>query len=89
MRLALARRGAKQLFITPVQSARLASNYKGDAKPTETSLTGMEPPTPPDYNTTVGGAAFPGDLRSTSALGLGDNLLDHTSKWFDKVRQPS
>ena len=84
MRLALTRRGAKQLFITPAHSARLASN-KGDVKPNEAALTGMEPPTPPDHHTTVTGQAFPGDLRSTSALGLGDNLLDHTSKWMDRV----
>lgn len=84
MRLAHVRRSAKQLFITPVQCARLASN-KGDAKPTETSLAGMTPPTPPDHNTTVSGQSFPGDLRSSSALGFGDNLFDHTSKWMDRV----
>ena len=29
-----------------------------------------------------GRQAFEGDLRSTSALGLGDGLTTHTSKWF-------
>lgn len=27
------------------------------------------------------GIGFPGDLRSTSGLGLGDGLTSHTSKW--------
>eukprot|EP00201_Polytomella_parva_P014675 CAMPEP_0175050952 /NCGR_PEP_ID=MMETSP0052_2-20121109/7529_1 /TAXON_ID=51329 ORGANISM="Polytomella parva, Strain SAG 63-3" /NCGR_SAMPLE_ID=MMETSP0052_2 /ASSEMBLY_ACC=CAM_ASM_000194 /LENGTH=132 /DNA_ID=CAMNT_0016315181 /DNA_START=37 /DNA_END=435 /DNA_ORIENTATION=- len=31
---------------------------------------------------TVGGAAFKGDLRGTSAVGLGDGLYSHTSKWM-------
>lgn len=28
------------------------------------------------------GAAFPGDLRSTSGLGTGDGIQDHTGKWL-------
>lgn len=32
--------------------------------------------------TATGGAAFPGDLRSTSGLGLGDGLKTHTAKWL-------
>lgn len=28
------------------------------------------------------GQAFPGDLRSTSGLGLGDGLHSHTAKWL-------
>jgi len=28
------------------------------------------------------GAAFPGDLRSTSGLGLGDEIESHTGKWM-------
>lgn len=31
---------------------------------------------------TVKGAAFQGDLRSTSGLGLGDGKTTHTSKWM-------
>jgi hypothetical protein len=31
---------------------------------------------------TVTGAAFPGDLRSTSGLGIGDGIEDHTGKWL-------
>ena len=31
---------------------------------------------------TVTGAAFPGDLRSTSGLGTGDGIEDHTGKWL-------
>lgn len=85
MRVALAHRCARQFFITPVQSARLASNKGGVRDDTEVQLTGMEPPTPPDHDTTIPGQAFPGDLRSQSALGFGDNLLDHTSKWMDRV----
>lgn len=38
-------------------------------------------PKPPDNRTTIGGQAFPDDLRSESGLGLGDGLHDHTSKW--------
>mmetsp|Transcript_5341 Transcript_5341/g.11685 ORF Transcript_5341/g.11685 Transcript_5341/m.11685 type:complete len:160 (-) Transcript_5341:584-1063(-) len=32
--------------------------------------------------TAIGGAAFPGDLRSTSGLGKGDGLKTHTDKWL-------
>ena len=38
-------------------------------------------PKPPDNRTTIGGQAFPGDLRSESGLGVGDGLHDHTLKW--------
>lgn len=31
---------------------------------------------------TVPGQAFPGDYRSTSALGVGDGLSNHTAKWW-------
>ena len=35
------------------------------------------------FNTiTTQGAAFVGDLRSTSGLGLGDGLTSHTAKWL-------
>ena len=35
------------------------------------------------YNTITDAAqAFKGDLRSTSALGLGDGLYTHTDKWY-------
>lgn len=29
-----------------------------------------------------GRQAFDGDLRATSALGLGDGIVEHTSKWL-------
>ena len=32
--------------------------------------------------TTTPGQAFVGDLRSTSALCVGDGIFDHTSKWL-------
>lgn len=32
--------------------------------------------------TNPNGAAFPGDLRSTSGLGIGDGIEDHTGKWL-------
>ncbi|KAL4859454.1 NADH dehydrogenase [ubiquinone] iron-sulfur protein 6 [Chlorella vulgaris] len=32
--------------------------------------------------TTVPGQAFVGDLRSTSALEVGDGVFDHTKKWL-------
>lgn len=35
-----------------------------------------------DIPTTTGGAAFKGDLRSTSGLGIGDGIKNHTSKWL-------
>ena len=42
-----------------------------------------------DLPTTIpGGQAFPGDLRSTSALGVGDGLKTHTAKWL-QVRERS
>ncbi len=31
------------------------------------------------------GQAFPGDLRATSGLGLGDGLHSHTAKWLQVV----
>lgn len=33
--------------------------------------------------TTLPGQAFVGDLRSTSGLCMGDDLITHTSKWMD------
>lgn len=32
--------------------------------------------------TAVGGAAFPGDLRAVSGLGMGDGITSHTGKWL-------
>ena len=60
--------------------SRLASS-SSEAKALS-QITGKTPPTPPDSTTTVAGQSFPGDLRSTSGLGFGDSLLDHTSKWM-------
>lgn len=34
------------------------------------------------------GQAFPGDLRSTSGLGMGDGLTTHTEKWLQVGRTP-
>lgn len=73
-------RCTKQLLGASWPSSRLASS-SSDAKALS-QITGRQPPTPPDSTTTVAGQAFPGDLRSTSGLGFGDNLLDHTSKWM-------
>lgn len=36
---------------------------------------------------TEGRQAFDGDLRSSSALGLGDGVTEHTKKWL-QVRSP-
>lgn len=38
--------------------------------------------TQPKPQITVPGQAFPGDYRSTSALGTGDGLSNHTAKWW-------
>ena len=35
------------------------------------------------------GAAFPGDLRSTSGLGLGDGIESHTGKWMTVWSSPA
>ena len=77
MRALLLRRSSVQLSGA---FSRLASS-SSEAKALS-QTTGRTPPTPPDSTTTVAGQAFPGDLRSTSGLGFGDNLLDHTSKWM-------
>lgn len=77
MRAWLGHRCSRQLHGT---FSRLASS-SSEAKALS-QTTGKTPPTPPDSTTTVAGQAFPGDLRSTSGLGFGDNLLDHTSKWL-------
>ena len=73
-------RCSRQLLGTSLPSSRLASSAS-EAKALS-KVTGDKPPTPPDSTTTIAGQAFPGDLRSTSALGFGDNLFDHTSKWL-------
>ena len=80
MRAWLAHRCSTQLNGT---FSRLASS-SSEAKALS-QITGKTPPTPPDSTTTVAGQAFPGDLRSTSGLGFGDNLLDHTSKWLQVI----
>ncbi len=80
MRALIVQRCSRQLLGTSLPSLRLASS-SSEAKDLS-QITGQKPPTPPDSTTTVAGQAFPGDLRSTSALGFGDNLLDHTSKWL-------
>lgn len=81
MRAWLGHRCSRQLLGT---FSRLASS-SSEAKALS-QTTGKTPPTPPDSTTTVAGQAFPGDLRSTSGLGFGDNLLDHTSKWLQVSR---
>jgi len=80
MRAHLVQRCSRQLLGTTLPASRLASS-SSEAK-SLSKITGEKPPTPPDSTTTVAGQAFPGDLRSTSGLGFGDNLLDHTSKWL-------
>lgn len=37
---------------------------------------------PTATETSLGGASFPGDLRSSSGFGKGDGLTSHTSKWM-------
>ena len=76
-------RCTRQLLGASWPTSRLASS-SSDAKALS-QITGRQPPTPPDSTTTVAGQAFPGDLRSTSGLGFGDNLLDHTSKWMQVI----
>lgn len=39
--------------------------------------------------TVTPGQAFPGDNRSSSALGLGDGLFSHTSKWLQVCQSSS
>lgn len=42
-----------------------------------------------DMPVATGGAAFKGDLRATSGLGLGDGLHSHTAKWLQgKQKSP-
>ena len=77
MRALMSQRFSKQLSTTLSRLASSSSEAKALSQ-----ITGKTPPTPPDSTTTVAGQAFPGDLRSTSGLGFGDNLLDHTSKWM-------
>lgn len=42
----------------------------------------LPPQTSKDLPTATGGAAFKGDLRSTSGLGFGDGITKHTDKWL-------
>ncbi|DBA77367.1 TPA: hypothetical protein ACH3X2_000884 [Trebouxia sp. C0005] len=84
MRALIVQRCSRQFLGTNLPSLRLASS-SSEAKDLS-QITGQKPPTPPDSTTTVAGQAFPGDLRSTSALGFGDNLLDHTSKWMQHAQ---
>ena len=51
----------------------------------ETELKDSEPSTTAAAASVItepGGPAFPGDLRSSSGLGLGDGLRTHTAKWL-------
>jgi len=43
---------------------------------------GAPPGTPASREIQVGAQAFQGDLRSASALGLGDGITAHTAKWL-------
>ena len=38
-----------------------------------------------DMPEATGGAAFKGDLRATSGLGLGDGIHSHTAKWLQVI----
>lgn len=46
------------------------------------ALASVGPLSQDGITTTVHGQAFVGDLRSTSALEVGDNVFNHTQKWL-------
>lgn len=53
-----------------------------DALTASNAVQPLDPSDPRVREITVpNGIAFPGDLRSSSGLGLGDKLTSHTSKW--------
>ncbi|KAG1669000.1 hypothetical protein FOA52_000593 [Chlamydomonas sp. UWO 241] len=53
------------------------------AKPDWKAVSAQVPEgTAKDLPTSKGGAAFTGDLRSTSGLGMGDGCKTHTDKWL-------
>ena len=56
------------------------------APPVTPPTRGPPASSPASRTVTHTGQAFVGDLRSASALGLGDGITDHTSKWL-QVRE--
>lgn len=70
------------------QAASFATASKDLVAKKDWNAVQLPPQTVKDIPTSTGGAAFPGDLRSTSGLGLGDGLKTHTDKWL-QVRAPA
>lgn len=71
----------------PAWLAAAASGRGFAAKAVATSKAGAPPPAAEvaatdGITTTMPGQAFVGDLRSTSALCVGDGIFDHTDKWL-------
>ena len=63
-------------------SSQTRSYANEDALEASDAVVPLDPNDPRVREITVPkGIAFPGDLRSSSGLGLGDGLTSHTSKW--------
>lgn len=63
-------------------SSAASKDVAAPAKTNWAALAQALPKQSKDVPTATGGAAFPGDLRATSALSIGDGIKDHTSKWL-------
>lgn len=88
-------RGAPEQLLAPLAQcagfAAKASASKEVAAPAKVNWKDVKvPDSVKDTPETIGGGqAFPNDLRSTSALGLGDGLINHTAKWLQgNVKTP-
>ena len=72
----------RQALAQPALSQQIVRSFTQSAETGVLQQTNQKVvPKPSDNRTTIGGQAFPDDLRSESGLGLGDGLHDHTSKW--------
>ena len=79
--LTLARSSLRAGRYLQLRHKSIASSQKSTDAIAETSNT--------DTITRQPGAAFPGDIRSTSGLGLGDGIETHTGKWMTVRRSPA
>ncbi|KAK9840299.1 hypothetical protein WJX74_007131 [Apatococcus lobatus] len=67
---------------TSIAGGQFRTYANDDALEASDAVVPLDPVDPRVREITVPkGIAFPGDLRSSSGLGLGDGLTSHTSKW--------
>lgn len=91
MALAASRRLAAEVpALASVGLRGLATKAAGDKAVAAAQAKGLQIKEEDIPTTIAGGQAFPNDLRSTSALGVGDGIKTHTGKWLQvRARAPT